>query len=41
MMLRSEALWFPRLIRFCESYLEQVMNPQEEDYEPFEKGPRV
>ena len=33
MMLRSEALWFPRFIRGCKRYLEQVMNPQEEDYE--------
>ena len=37
MMLRSEALWFPCFIRFRESYLEQVMNPQEEDYEPMKR----
>ena len=37
MMMRSEALWFPRFIRCCESYLEHVMNPQEEDYEPMKR----
>ena len=37
MMMRSEALWFPRFLRCCESYLEQVMNPQEEDYEPMKR----
>ena len=37
MMVRSEALWFPRFIRCCESYLEHVMNPQQEDYEPMKR----
>ena len=36
-MLRSEALWFPRFIRLCESMLKGRMNPEEYDYEPMEQ----